>query len=93
MSPKKTVNMKAVKELKPKDLSPVINLKKLGLRSSADIEPCQSIIGQEKAIKSIKLGLKVKSGGYNIFVTGLTGTGRSTTSSISWKNSIQRNRN
>ncbi len=79
MPPKKTKNIRTVKELKPKDLSPVINLKKLRLKSSADCEPCRSIIGQEKAIKSIKLGLKVKSNGYNIFVTGLTGTGRSTT--------------
>ncbi len=66
-------------ELGPKALSPKINLGKLKIKSSADIPYCQAIIGQEKAIKSIQLGLKVKSRGYNIFVTGLTGTGRSTT--------------
>lgn len=78
MSPKKAKNISPVKELRPKDLSPITNLKKLRLKSSADIEPCRSIIGQEKAIKSIKLGLKAKSNGYNIFITGMTGTGRST---------------
>ncbi len=79
MTPKKTKNISPVKGLTPKDLLPVTNFKKLKLKSSADVEPCRSIIGQEKAVKSIKLGLKVKSIGYNIFVTGLTGTGRSST--------------
>ncbi len=79
MAPKKTKNISPVKGLKPRDLSPVTNFKKLKLKSSDDVKPCRSIIGQEKAVKSIKLGLKVKSNGYNIFVTGLTGTGRSST--------------
>ncbi|MCP4705891.1 MAG: AAA family ATPase, partial [candidate division Zixibacteria bacterium] len=76
---KKIKKVSAVKELKPKDLSPIINPKKLKIKSSADIAPCRGIIGQSKAEKSIKLGLKVKSKGYNVFVTGLTGTGRSST--------------
>lgn len=50
-----------------------------GVKTSDDFTPCQSIIGQEKAIESIKTGLAVKSVGYNIFVTGHTGTGRTTT--------------
>ena len=66
-------------ELKPKDLTPNFNLGKLKIKSSRDIEPCCGIIGQERAIKSIRLGLRIESRGYNIFVTGLTGTGRSTT--------------
>ena len=70
---------KKIKELKPNNLSPKISYKRLKISSSADVKPCRTIIGQDKAVKSIKLGLKVKSGGYNIFVTGLTGTGRSTT--------------
>jgi len=66
-------------ELKYTDLTANINLKKYKIKSSEDVEPCANIISQERAIKAIKLGLKVKSRGYNIFVTGLTGTGRSTT--------------
>ncbi|RKX29802.1 MAG: ATP-dependent protease [Candidatus Zixiibacteriota bacterium] len=73
MAPKKP------KELKYTELTADINLKKYKIRSSEDVEPCTNIISQERAIKAIKLGLKVKSRGYNIFVTGLTGTGRSTT--------------
>jgi lon-related putative ATP-dependent protease len=36
------------------------------------------IIGQDRAIDAIKLGLNVDQPGYNVFVVGYTGTGRST---------------
>lgn len=42
--------------------------------------PCKfDIIGQDRAIKAIELGLSVPSRGYNVFVQGLTGTGKDTT--------------
>ncbi len=66
-------------ELKSKDLTSRIELKKLNIKSSQDAQPCCTVIGQERAVRSIRLGLKIQSSGYNIFVTGLTGTGRSTT--------------
>lgn len=37
------------------------------------------IIGQDRAVKAIRLGLSVPSPGYNILVQGLTGTGKETT--------------
>ncbi|MFH1115863.1 MAG: ATP-binding protein [Pseudomonadota bacterium] len=37
------------------------------------------IIGQERAIKAIRLGLSMSSPGYNIFVAGINGTGRTET--------------
>jgi ATP-dependent Lon protease len=37
------------------------------------------IIGQDRALKAIRLGLEMDSLGYNIFVVGLVGTGRNTT--------------
>jgi ATP-dependent Lon protease len=43
------------------------------------IQACEEIIGQERAQEAIRLGLNIHSVGYNIFVTGLTGTGRFTT--------------
>ncbi|MFQ5706527.1 MAG: Lon protease family protein [bacterium] len=51
----------------------------LGFNTTDDIECCQDIIGQERALRAVKLGLEVKSPGYNIFVAGLTGTGKTTT--------------
>lgn len=51
----------------------------LKLNSTDDVEACEGIIGQERAVRAIRLGLEIKSVGYNIFVTGLVGTGRTTT--------------
>jgi lon-related putative ATP-dependent protease len=48
--------------------------------SSSDEAPaCVDIIGQERALKAIQTGLDIKSVGYNIFITGMVGTGRTTT--------------
>ena len=46
---------------------------------SDSVEPSEEIIGQSRAIDAIKLGLEINSLGYNIFITGLAGTGRTTT--------------
>ena len=47
--------------------------------SSANARPCKEIIGQERALRAIQTGLDIKSLGYNIFITGMVGTGRTTT--------------
>jgi lon-related putative ATP-dependent protease len=76
--------MKMTDDLKLQEL-PVEKLRwrcpvdKLGLKTTDDVEPCDWIIGQDRAVKAIKLGLDIKSGGYNIFVAGFVGTGRMTT--------------
>jgi len=49
------------------------------METTEAIEPCQEIIGQERALEAIRVGLEIESIGYNIFVTGLAGTGRFTT--------------
>jgi len=51
----------------------------LPMDSTEAIEPCKEIIGQERALEAIRVGLEIGSIGYNIFVTGLAGTGRFTT--------------
>jgi ATP-dependent Lon protease len=43
-----------------------------------DIMACDEIIGQDRALKAVKLGLEMKSIGYNIFISGFVGTGRNT---------------
>jgi len=48
-------------------------------KTTDDIKPCQDIIGQDRALAAIKMGLKLEHRGYNIFITGLVGTGRTTT--------------
>ena len=48
-------------------------------QTSAEIEPATTIVGQERAVEAIAFGLAMRGVGYNIFVTGLSGTGRLTT--------------
>jgi lon-related putative ATP-dependent protease len=47
--------------------------------TTADIEPQEEIIGQDRAVKALRRGLAMKGSGYNIFVAGNTGTGRTGT--------------
>ena len=55
------------------------NPKSLGIRTTDDVKPSADIIGQERALRSLRVGLEMTHFGYNIFVTGLSGTGRTTT--------------
>lgn len=53
----------------------------LGLLDFADtsqLKPLDTIIGQERAIQAIDFGLNMKGSEYNVFVTGLEGTGKAT---------------
>jgi lon-related putative ATP-dependent protease len=46
---------------------------------TTDIEPLKEFIGQERAFHSINFGLGVQRPGYNLFLTGLSGTGKAAT--------------
>lgn len=43
---------------------------------TADMTPLEDFVGQSRAIRAIEFGLGVNKPGFNIFVTGLTGTGK-----------------
>jgi len=45
---------------------------------TSDMIPLADFIGQERAIRAIEFGLGVNKPGFNIFVNGLTGTGKTT---------------
>jgi len=46
---------------------------------TTDVEPLKEFIGQERALESIHFGLQVEKPGYNLFLTGLSGTGKAST--------------
>lgn len=50
----------------------------LKLETTADIEEGTKIIGQPRGVQAIGFGIKMKSPGYNIYVLGESGTGRTT---------------
>lgn len=47
-------------------------------KTTEEIEPLDDVIGQERAVKAIEFGLEMQGQGYNVFVTGIEGTGKST---------------
>ncbi len=65
-------------ELKAEQLRWQCKTELLKFKSTEDLSLCEGIIGQPRAIEAIKLGLNVKYPGYNIFITGPVGTGRTT---------------
>lgn len=75
----RTVRIKKARELKIRELDYTVTYAPARAKCSDDFEPCDSIIGQQRAIDAIRVGLAVHSRGYNIFVTGLPGTGRTST--------------
>ncbi len=73
-------------EVQPENLCWECPRRLLRFRSTADIEiatPASahavSIVGQRRAIDALRLGMEIDASGYNIFVTGPAGTGRTTT--------------
>jgi lon-related putative ATP-dependent protease len=44
--------------------------------TTADIEPVTGDIGQERALRALRMGVELTASGYNLFVCGLSGTSR-----------------
>ncbi len=65
-------------ELKPADLRWECDASRLGFETTGEIAFKPNIFGQDRALDAIRLGLSIRSPGYNIFVSGLTGTGKLT---------------
>jgi lon-related putative ATP-dependent protease len=67
------------KELKANELRWKCDPDIFEFKSTFDLEPIEGILGQERALKALKTGVDLRSTGYNIYVSGLSGTGKSTT--------------
>jgi lon-related putative ATP-dependent protease len=68
----------AVEPLNAKELRWVCNPMKLGFESTSEVEPISTVVGQDVAVEALRYGLETNAPGQNIFVRGLTGTGRLT---------------
>ncbi|NPV70550.1 MAG: AAA family ATPase [Firmicutes bacterium] len=60
------------------DLRAVCKQDDLGCKSTEELQPIESIVGQDRAIQALELGLAISGEGFNIYVAGEAGTGRST---------------
>lgn len=67
------------KSLTPEELKWVCDPKRLNFVSTSELTPMEGIVGQERALKALKIGVDLRSPGYNIFIIGLSGTGKLTT--------------
>jgi len=67
-----------IRELPIEKLRQVCDPLTTGCESSAEITTQGNIIGQERAVRALQFGLGIKEKGFNIFVAGMPGTGRTT---------------
>ena len=51
----------------------------LGFETTADVPPIDGTVGQDRALASLQFGLDVEADGYNLYVAGPPGTGRTST--------------
>lgn len=64
-------------ELLPSQLKLMYDLEDFDFKTTQDLKPLKGIIGQERAAEALNFGFKMKAKGYNVYVAGLSGTGRS----------------
>ncbi|MFN2256754.1 MAG: Lon-like protease helical domain-containing protein, partial [Candidatus Promineifilaceae bacterium] len=65
-------------ELNPGQLRRSYDPAILNFETTADVAPATTIIGQPRGVRAIEFGLAMKSAGFNIYVLGESGTGRTT---------------
>jgi len=73
-----TESIRETRRLPPEALAWTCDPAALGFASTAELAPGDEIIGQARAVRALQFGLAVDQSGYNIFISGPSGTGRST---------------
>jgi lon-related putative ATP-dependent protease len=67
------------RELRPEQLRRALDPGTLRFESTAEVEPLVGTIGQPRALDALEYGLAVTTHGFNVFVSGVPGSGRLTT--------------
>ena len=68
--------MKKANELNYKDLRVVCNPNQFEFESTDELDPIDTGIGQDRGIKALEFGLNVEVKGYNIYIEGPSGVGK-----------------
>lgn len=63
-------------KLKASDLDLRFDPADLDFHTTEELGPLQGIVGQDRARRALDLGLAIRQTGYNIYVSGLSGTGK-----------------
>jgi predicted ATP-dependent protease len=69
----------AAAELPPEKLRWRCDPARVPFRTTAEAEPLEGVIGQDRAMRALKMGVELQAPGYNVFVCGLAGTSRGST--------------
>lgn len=72
------VMSQSCRELPPESLRWNCDPSVFTFKTTEDIPPLTGIVEQERPIRAIRFGLDIGSPGFNIYVSGLTGTGKTT---------------
>ena len=75
---KSMIGLLPINELRAEQLHFYCEEECLDFFTTATVPPLQGMIGQERAVKAVEFGLHTKNLGYNIFISGMVGTGRMT---------------
>lgn len=70
--PHSTVN---AQRLLPEQLTRHFN-GQFNFKTTADLEPLEGVLGQDRAVQALHFGISMQRPGYNVFVMGESGTGR-----------------
>ncbi len=65
-----------VNELSPEQCRRACPELSIDCRTTKDLIPSNKIIGQDRAVKALQFGLRIRSKGFNIYIAGMPGTGR-----------------
>ena len=68
--------MKKPYELNPKDLKQICNPEIFKFDTTAELNDNNLVYGQDRAIKALQFGLSVDVKGYNLYLEGPTGVGK-----------------
>lgn len=67
-----------VSELGPERLRMICDPGCFPYQTTDEVPPLEGMIGQERAMRAMEFGLKVRNPGYNIYMAGVPGTGKTT---------------
>ena len=65
-------------EVAADNLTTLCNPEDLGFETTAELEPLDGTIGQERAESALELSLEIDSPGFNVYISGIAGSGRNT---------------
>ena len=65
-----------MRELSVKECSEQCPSLMFDCKSTAELTPLEEIIGQDRAVRALQYGLRMRDSGFNIFISGVPEIGR-----------------